>query len=95
MAIHLPEKEIALCKAGFNMYCRMLASPKGFEVIHDEDFSYITGDTLSPTMVIFNVNVKGNHHAAASKMARPVSNCYIPSLTTEIRASLQIWSNMH
>jgi GNAT superfamily N-acetyltransferase len=70
MAIHLPAKEVNLCKHGFNMYCRMLAAPTGFEVVHEEGFSYVTGDMLSPTMVIYDLKVKKNHHEVAQKMAR-------------------------
>ena len=77
MTVHLPEKatsDLALCKHGFNIYCEMLATPTGFEVVHEESYSYITGNPVSPTMVIFDVNLNENQYQIANDLAHLISS---------------------
>jgi len=68
------KNNLKLCKHGFNMYCEMLAAPSDFWVEHGDNYSYVTGTTISPTMVIFNVTVKENFHDFARNLVRLIES---------------------
>ena len=79
MTVHLPEKkttdtskytDVELCNHGFNMYCEMFAAPTGYWLTHCENYSYVTRNELSSTTVVYNVNVKDNHHEVAHSLAQ-------------------------
>jgi GNAT superfamily N-acetyltransferase len=52
----------------------MLAAPTGFEIMHEKNYSYVTGKLLRPTMVIFNVDVKENHYEFANNLVHLIKS---------------------
>jgi len=72
--MNVNENDLKLCKHGFNIYCEMLAAPTGFRIEKGRDFSYITGDELKPTMVIFNVDIKENHQESVRNIVKLIKS---------------------
>ena len=66
--------DVDLCNHGFDMYCKMFAAPTGYSITHCENYSYVTREELSATTVVFNVNVKENHHEVARSLAKLIES---------------------